>query len=188
MPQQKSTSLSAAKVANFVVVMIEMVGRMSKMEKKIKRLRHHVSVLSQRNHQLMKDGKSWAAPSIASDTSLSTNDEVVEAVVVGQEENPRIRVEGTVVGEKAREKANGDGVPAPWCKKGGEEFWAECQERDRHQGRTKWKVATLNVGDADRVERLGVEAESVAEEVEEVAKPRVRLPSYENEKGKRRRV
>ena len=58
MPQQKSKSFSAAKVANFGVVMAEMVGKMSVMEKEIKRFRHHVSVLSKRNHQLMKNGKS----------------------------------------------------------------------------------------------------------------------------------
>ena len=38
MPQQKSMSFSAAKVANFGVVMAEMIGKMSEMEKEIKRL------------------------------------------------------------------------------------------------------------------------------------------------------
>ena len=75
MPQQKSTTFSAAKVANFGVVMAEMVGKMSEMEREIKRLRHHVSVLSKRNHQLMKDGKSRAASPIASDVSLSDDEE-----------------------------------------------------------------------------------------------------------------
>ena len=70
MPQQKSTSFSVAKVANFGVVMAEMVAERLKLEKEIKRLRHHVSVLSKRNHQLMKEGKSRAVSSIASDTSL----------------------------------------------------------------------------------------------------------------------
>ena len=188
MPQQKSTSFSAAKVANFGVVMAEIVGKMGEMDKEIKRLRHHVSVLSKRNHRLMKDGKRGAASSIASDASLSSDNEEVEVVGLEEGKNPRIRVEGTVVGEKAREQAHGDGVPAPWCKKGAEEIWAECQERDRYQGETKWKVATLNVADVERIEGLEVEAESVAEEEEEVAEPKVRLPKYENEKGKRRRV
>ena len=71
MSQRKSTSFSAAKVANFGVIMTEMVGKMGEMEKEIKRLRHHVSVLSKRNHQLVKDGKSGAASPIASDVSLS---------------------------------------------------------------------------------------------------------------------
>ena len=75
MTQQKSMRFSAAKVANFGVVMAEMVMKMGDMEKEIKRLRHHVSVLSKRNHQLMKDGKSRAASPIASDVSHS---EVVE--------------------------------------------------------------------------------------------------------------
>ena len=83
MPQQKSMSFSAAKVANFGVVMAEMLGKMSEMEKEIKRLRHHVSVLSKRNHRLMKDGKSRAASPIASDVSLSDEDEELEEVGTG---------------------------------------------------------------------------------------------------------
>ena len=83
MPQQKSTKFSAVKVANFGVVMTEMMGKMGNIEKEIKRLQHHVSVLSKRNHRLMKDGKSWAASSIASDTSLSSEDEEVEAAIRG---------------------------------------------------------------------------------------------------------
>ena len=83
MSQRKSTSFSAAKVANFGVVMAEMVGKMSEMEMEIKRLRHHVSVLSKRNHQLVKDGKSRAASPIASDVSLSDEDEDLEEVGMG---------------------------------------------------------------------------------------------------------
>ena len=90
MPQQKSTKFLAAKVANFGVVMAEMVGRMSEMEKEIKRLRHHDSVLSKRNHQLMKDGKSRAASSIASDASLSEEED-------DEEENVGKKVKITVV-------------------------------------------------------------------------------------------
>ena len=93
-----------------------------------------------------------------------------------------------MVGEKARRMAHGDGVPAPWCKEGAEEFWAECQERDRYQGRMKWKVVVLNEADADEVERLRVEAESVAKEDEEVAELRVRLSEMEKVGEKRRRV
>ena len=70
MSQQKSTSFSAARVANFRVVMAEMIAEKLRMEKEIKRLQHHVSVLSNRNHQLMKDDKSSAVASIASATSL----------------------------------------------------------------------------------------------------------------------
>ena len=89
MCQQKSTSFSAAKVANFGVVMTELMEEKLRMEKEIKRLRHHVSVLSKRNHQLLKDGKSWAASSIASDASLSSDDEEVERGV--GEEKVRVR-------------------------------------------------------------------------------------------------
>ena len=59
--------------------MAEMIGKMGEMEKEIKRLRHHVSVLSKRNHQLVKDGKSRTASPIASDAFLSK--EVVKEVV-----------------------------------------------------------------------------------------------------------
>ena len=69
MSQQKSTCFSAAKVAEFGVVMAELMGKMSEMEKEIKRLRHHVSVLLKRYHQPIKDGKSRAASSIASGAS-----------------------------------------------------------------------------------------------------------------------
>ena len=48
MPQQKSTSFLAAKVANFGVVMAEMIEERLRMEREIKRLRHHVSVLSKK--------------------------------------------------------------------------------------------------------------------------------------------
>ena len=68
--QQKSTRFSAAKVANFGVVMADVMGKMGEMEREIKGLRHHVSVLSKRNHQLVKVGKSRAASAIASDASL----------------------------------------------------------------------------------------------------------------------
>ena len=127
MSQRKSTSVSAAKVAHFGVVMAEMVEERLRLEKEIKRLRHHVSVLSKRNHQLMKDGKSWAASSIASDASFSSDDVVVEFGNEGKE----VRVRRTEVGESTRRKAHGDGVPAPWCVEGAEEFSTECQERGR---------------------------------------------------------
>jgi len=181
MPQQKSTSFSAAKVANFGVVMAEMVTEMSELRKEVKRLRHHVSVLSKRNHRLVEDGKRVAASSIASDASMSSDDEEVGWET--EEEELRARVVETVVGEEAREKAHGDGVPAPWCKEGAEEFASECQARDKYLGRTKWKVAELDVAEV-------VVAESVAEVKEELSKPVVRMPSVEvvEEVKKKRRV
>jgi len=177
MPQQKSTSFSAAKVANFGVVMAEMVLEMGELRKEVKRLRHHVSVLSKRNDRLVKDGRSRAASSIASDTSLSSDDEEV-----GEEEGSRVRVVKTMVGEEARRKAHGDGVPAPWCGEEAERFWSEAEERGRYEGRTKWKVAQLDVASS-------VVASSVAVGEEEgVSKPVVKMPSYEKGGEKRRRV
>ena len=93
--QQKSTSFSAAKVANFGVVMAEMVMKMGEMEKEIKRLRHHVSVLSKRNHRLVEDGKSRAIPSIASGISLSKKKD--EEVAVKEEEVAVDREKGVEV-------------------------------------------------------------------------------------------
>ena len=70
MSQQKSTKFSAARVANLGVVMAEMFEERRRLELEVKRLRHHVSVLSKRNHELMKEGKSRAVAPIASATSL----------------------------------------------------------------------------------------------------------------------
>jgi len=177
MSQRKSTSFSAAKVANFGVVMAEMVLEMSELRKEVKRLRHHVSVLSKRNDRLVKDGKRGAASSIASDASLSSDDEEV-----GEEEGSRVRVVRTVIGEEARRKAHGDGVRAPWCEEEAESFWREAEEKRRFGGRTKWKVAELDVASS-------VVASSVAvEEEEEVSVPVVKIPSYEKGGEKRRRV
>jgi len=87
----------------------------------------------------------------------------------------------TVVGEEAREKAHGDGVPAPWYEGGAEKVSSECQARDKYLGRTKWKVAELDVAKV-------VVAESVAEVEEEVSKLVVRTPSVEMvEEGKKKR-
>jgi len=186
MSQRKSTSFSAAKGANFGVVMAEMVAEMSDLRKEVKRLRHHVSVLSKRNHRLVEDGKRGAASSIASDASLSSEDD--EVVEDGEEgEDVRIRVEGTVVREEAKRLAHGAGVPDPWCERGAEEFVAECQERGRYLGRTKWKVAGLNVADVGVADRVVAESVAVVEEAQ-VSKPVVRMPSAEVvEKGKKKR-
>jgi len=166
--------------------MAEMVAEMGDLRKEVKRLRHHVSVLSKRNHRLVEDGKRGAASSIASNASLSSEDEsVVEDSEEG--EDVRNRVEETVVGEEARRLAHGAGVPDPWCERGAEEFVAECQGRKRYMGRTKWKVAGLNVADVEVADRLV--AESVAEVVEaQVSKPVVRMPSVDVvEEGKKKR-
>jgi len=185
MPQQKSTSFLAAKVANFGVVMAEMVVEMGDLRREVKRLRHHVSVVSKRNHRMVKDGTRQVTSSIASDTSMTSD--YVE-VVWEEEEGVEIRdkVVATEVGAVARRKTHGNRVPDPWYKKGVEEFSLECQARGRYLGRTKWKVAELEVAKE-------VVAESVAEaEVEEVEvpKPVVRMPrvEIEEEGGQKRRI
>jgi len=172
MSQRKSTRFLGAKVANFEVVMVEMVAEMGDLRKKIKRLRHHVSVLSKRNYRLVEDGKRGAASSIASNASLSSEDE--EMVEDSEErEDVRIRVESTVVGEEARRLAHGADVPDPWCRRGAEEFVAECQDRDRYLGRTKWKVAGLSVADIEVADRVVAESVAVVEEAQ-VSRPVVR--------------
>ena len=134
-------------------------------------------MLSKRNHELIKDGKSWAASSNASDASLSSDNEVVELGSEGK----GVRVKRRVVGEEARRKAQGDGVAAPLCEKGVEEFGSECRERGRYLKRMEWKVAELEVAEA-------VVARSVAEEEEVVAEPKLRLPEVVKEGSKKRRV
>jgi len=133
--------------------------------------------LSKRNDRLVKDGKSGAASSIASDDSLSSDDGEV-----GEEEGSRVRVVKTMVGEEARKKAHGDGVPAPWCEEEAEGFWREAEEKRRFGGCTKWKVAELDVASSVVAESVGV-----AEE-EGVSEPVVKMPSYEKGGEKRRRV
>ena len=86
MSQQKSTKFSAARVANFGVVMAEMFEEKKKLELEVKRLRHHVSVLSKRNHELMKVGKSKAASSIASGASFCSSGEEGEKEEVAESE------------------------------------------------------------------------------------------------------
>ena len=166
--------------------MAEMVAEMRVKDLEIKRLRHHVSVLSKRNHRLVEEGKSRAASSIASDASLRREDEeVVEDEEEG--EDVRIRVEGMVVGEEARRLAHGAGVPDPWCKRGAKEFWSACQERERYAGQTKWKVAELNVADIEVADRVVAKSVAVVEEAQ-VSKLVVRMPSVEVvEEGKKKR-
>ena len=162
MSQQKSMKFSAAKVANFGVVMAEMIGKMSDMEKEIKRLRHHVSVLSKRNHQLVKDGKSRAASPIASDVSLSDDE--------GKEEEGygpgKVRVTLVATEEQLMEVVRDAGVGLGLIR------GVEGTERVEGLG------------------RRGVVAESVAlVEEAEVAEPVVRLlVAVKGEGSKKRRV
>ena len=166
MPKHGSTSFSAAKVANFGVVMAEMMGKMSEMEKEIKRLRHHVSVLSKRNHQLMKDGKSRAASPIASGASLSDEEEELEEVGMGGG-----RYKFTVMATE-------------------EELDGLLEDiRDGRKLGDRVKDTVRRVEERGRI-RSGVVAESVAlVEEAEVAEPVVRLPvAVKGEGSKKRRV
>ena len=137
MTQQKSTRFSAAKVANFGVVMAEMVMKMGEMEKEIKRLRHHVSVLSKRNHRMVENGKSRAAPPIASGVSLSVEKEGLEGVRV--EGRSEVRVE-EVVGVVAESVASFEEaevaepmvrLPVAVMGEGGKKRKVEIEEGDR---------------------------------------------------------
>ena len=165
MPQQKSTSFSAAKVANFGVVMAEMMGKVGEMEKEIKRLRHHVSVLSKRNHQLMKDGKSRAVSPIASDTSLSEEEDEDDGMEVERGKG-KMRVTIVATEEELEDLVKDAGIGL---------------------GLIKGMEATERVV---REEKSGVVAESVAlVEEAEVAEPVVRLPvAVKGEGSKKRRV
>jgi len=50
MAKRGSTSFSATKVAKSGLVLAEALGRVLELEKEVSRLRHHISVLSKRNH------------------------------------------------------------------------------------------------------------------------------------------
>ena len=167
MPQQKSTSFSVAKVANFGVLMAEMVEERMRMEKEIKRLRHHVSVLSKRNHKLMKEGKSRAVSSIASDTSLRDFESEDEEVVEEEEEDLKGKVRITMVGTEEQLMGVAHDVSV--------------------LGREMEKRSLGEEGVAEIGGR--VVAESVASfEKAEVAKPVVKLPRFERVEGKKRRL
>ena len=112
--------------------MVEMVAEIRVKDLEIKRLRHHVSVLPKRNHRLVEDGKRMAASSIASNASMSSDDEEVGWEKEG--EVLRARVVRMEVGERARERVHSDRVPAPWCKKMAEKYWDKVVERGKFGG------------------------------------------------------
>ena len=138
------------------------MGKIGDMEEEIKRLRHHVSVLSKRNHRLMKDGKSRAVSPIASDVSLTDREE--------EEEDKcgpgRVRVTIVATEEQLVDVVRDVGIE-----------W----------GLIRGVEAT---GRVERVGERGVEAESVAlVEGAEVAEPMVRVPvAVKREGSKKRRV
>ena len=165
MSQRKSTSFSAAKVANFGVVMAEMMGKMGEMEKEIERLRHHVSVLSKRNHHLMKNGKSRAVSPIASNASLSEEEDKDDGMEVDLGKG-KVRVTIVATEEELVDVVRDAGIGLGLIK--GVEGTERIEER----------------------EKRGVVAESVVlVEEAEVAEPVVRLPvAVKSEGSKKRRV
>lgn len=79
--------------------------KMREMETEIKRLQHHISLLSKRNHSLVEDGKRRAAPPVATGAFLREvrdegwKEEVAEEVVAEVVEEERV-VAGSVVSFK----------------------------------------------------------------------------------------
>ena len=166
MSQQKSTSFSAAKVANFGVVMVEMIKERLRMEREIRRLRHHVSVLSNRNHRLVEDGKSRAVAPIASATSLCVCRRD-EAVARGEE----VAMSEAEVAEKVAtvEAEDVAGVMA--------------RSVAESEAEVAKKVEAIEAED-----EAGVVVRSVGEVEEKVALPKVRLPKSERVGEKKRRL
>ena len=109
MSQQKSTKFSAARVANFGVIMAEMFEEKRKLELEVKRLRHHVSVLSKRNHELMKEGKSRATASIASAVSLCAGEGEEKEEVAESEAEVAVKVATVEAEDEAGSVAKGKG-------------------------------------------------------------------------------
>ena len=82
--------------------MAEIIGKMGEMEKEIRRLRHHIAVLSKRNHRLVEDGWSRAAASIANIVSrcvCEKGEEVAGGVEVAEPEDGVAREVATVEAE-----------------------------------------------------------------------------------------
>ena len=57
MVKRESTTFSATKVAKAGLVALAVLQKIMDLEKEVSKLRHHVSVLSKRNHMLQKEKK-----------------------------------------------------------------------------------------------------------------------------------
>jgi len=95
MVKRGSTTFSAMKVAKAGLAASAALTRILELEKEVSKLRHHVSVLSKRNHAMQKE---------ADKRSLDDGAEVASPVRVQEPEpqvvvEPEVRMSGTIVAE-----------------------------------------------------------------------------------------
>jgi len=94
MVKRDSTTFSATKVAKAGLAASAALEKILKLEKEVSRLRHHVSVLSKRNHVLRKEAekKSEDGAEVASPVRVQEPEPQVVA-------EPEVRMSGTIVAE-----------------------------------------------------------------------------------------
>jgi len=94
MVKRGSTTFSATKVAKAGLAASAALERILNLEKEVSRLRHHVSVLSKRNHALSKEikGKEDDCSEVASPVRVQEPESPVVA-------EPEVRMSGTIVAE-----------------------------------------------------------------------------------------
>ena len=95
MVKRGSTTFSATKVAKAGLAASAVLTRILELEKEVSRLRHHVSVLSKRNHALIKEAEKRSEGDGAEMASPVRVQEPEPQVVV----EPEVRMSGTIVAE-----------------------------------------------------------------------------------------
>jgi len=95
MVKRGSTTFSATKVAKAGLAASAALSRILELEKEVSRLRHHVSVLSKRNHVLKKEADKREGEDGAEVASPVRVQEPEPQVVV----EPEVRMSGTIVAE-----------------------------------------------------------------------------------------
>ena len=95
MVKRGSTTFSATKVAKARLAASAALTRILELEKEVSRLRHHVSVLSKRNHGLQKEADRRSEEDGAEVASPVRVQEPEPQVVV----EPEVRMSGTIVAE-----------------------------------------------------------------------------------------
>jgi len=96
MVKRGSTTFSATKVAKAGLAASAALTRILELEKEVSRLRHHVSVLSKRNHALIKEAEKRSCDDGAEVASPVRVQEPEPQVVV----EPEVRMKGIIVAEE----------------------------------------------------------------------------------------
>jgi len=99
MVKRGSTTFSATKVVKAGLVALAALPKIMDLEKEVSKLRHHVSVLSKRNHKLQKeaDGRKKEEEAVSSEVASPDRVEEPEPQVVAE---PLERMSGMIVAEE----------------------------------------------------------------------------------------